>query len=154
MIEVIKPGPKIELIALRSLEARLGESLPSSYLSFLLATNGGYSHEYSVPYIDLALMSEQRAAIFHWLSACVTKSETGFLGIEEGHRHARGLLPQGVIPIAVEDGGDPIVLSLRNGDYGSIYLFITESPANQQMNKLATSFEEFLGKLKLTRRRA
>lgn len=154
LIEMIKPGPSTNEEALGGMEQRFGVKLPLAYRKFLLESNGGYSHMYSVPYVDQQLKSEQIADIFHWLSAGTVKQRDGFLGIEEGLKNMADILPKGVVPIAAEDGGDPIVLSFREADHGAIYYFSGEAPSDKAMNKLASSFEEFLGKLKLTRRRA
>lgn len=153
-IDMRRPGPATNEDMLAAIESRLAAKLPPAYRKFLLQNNGGYSHVYSVPYIDQYLKSEQIADIFHWMSAGTTKHRDGSLGIEEGLKNMSDLLPKGVVPIAAEDGGDPIVMSLRREDYGSIYYFSGESPLDKAMNKLASSFEEFIGKLKLTRKRA
>jgi hypothetical protein len=154
-INMIEPGAVITKEEIENFEKRFGQRLPEDYVKFLLLSNGGYSDEYRMDYEDAQYKDKQTAVIYHWFALGGSrKSPTRILGIEEAMRNMRDRLPTGLLPIASDDGGDVIVLSVRDADRGAVLFFSSEAPLDKSLSKLSTSFTAFLDKLKLTRKRA
>jgi hypothetical protein len=89
-------------------ESRVGASLPADYREYLLTTNGGAPNapcyrgdvmDLYVQHIFSLLEDEQRGLIWEWQTA----------SLPDSLRHT-------LIPVAIVNGGDRLLLSLVNGE--------------------------------------
>jgi len=153
-IEIVEsPGP-IDAALLEGFERRLPATLPGDFRSFLLSTNGGFSHSYSLDYTSTAF-GEQSTAIFLWGSLGAPFKQNYFMSIEGVSESAKGLIPSGTIPIASpESGHELILLSLNRENYGAILHYDDETAPEKATSKVAASFAAFSDRLKLVRRRS
>jgi hypothetical protein len=53
--------------------------------------------------------------------------------------------PYSYVPFAYDEGSNPLFLSLRDGDYGCVYICALDGTGN--IKRVAASFEEFLERL-------
>ena len=156
-IEIVEPPPKEATIKdIAGLERSLGQVFPADYRDFLLQDNGGFSHEYSIPYTSSAWGEGQSVAIFLWASLGIAPAAGSFMSLENAlnNRRKHGKFPALLVPIAEGDSGcGAIVISLRSEDHGRVYFWDDEAPDHQAMSFLAISFSALVDALVLKRRR-
>ncbi len=150
MIQMIDSFQKVGLSQINELEAMLHIEIPEDYRLFLLSCNGGRPRKHVFTYIY-----EGRQEM-----GCVSR----FLGIHEGewdnlhqttktYKIFQKRLPDNLLPIANDPGGNLICLSLTGNDLGSIYFWDHdwegEEPSYENTFLIATSFTEFIDSLML-----
>ncbi|MCE9547334.1 MAG: SMI1/KNR4 family protein [Planctomycetia bacterium] len=152
-IERAKPAPTAAQLA--AIEELLGASLPPTFREFLQVANGGYL-EY---FIDVPWGEGKSEP----LSFC------SFFSADEGDfcdetligeiRSAREYqnVPSGVLPIARDGGGSILYLDLSQEGRGRVIAFVEGLPewaglrTESAFVELASSFDEFIGKLRMDR---
>jgi cell wall assembly regulator SMI1 len=125
--------------ALEQCEKDLGVRMPDQFRSFLLKHNGGRPTPACFDFRD----SEGGSTIqwFHGISEDYNKS------LLRKSRMFHERIPQGLLPIASDDGGNQICISVRETDYGKIYLWDHEDPDPDNIIVVADTFDEFLAGL-------
>lgn len=139
-------GPRISDLEIARLERKIGFRIPDEYRAFLMEHNGG-----------------RPTPKFFSISAC--KEQTvgqilDFFGIGDPLESCRldwnfdvflGRMPPGLFPIACEDGGNIICLSLGGAGIGSVYYWDheeeTSPPGYGNVYKISDSFGQFLDDL-------
>jgi cell wall assembly regulator SMI1 len=134
-------GKKIFDLDIRRLENRLGVKLPEEYRAFLEKYNGGRPN--AKYFLVVGFDNEPRQIL-------------DFYGIDDPIESCRldwnfevlfGRMPNGFFPIACEDGGNIICLSLAAKSYGNIFYWDhdEESQPATYVNvyKVADTFKEF-----------
>ena len=135
-------GPELAESDIRSLEARLGRSLPADYRRFLLETNGG---------VPVPRDIETPGAAQQWsinvllgLSRMIASSN-----IASVLDDICDTVPPGYLPVAVGDGGEIILLAIDGANVGSVVLWQWQeddlSSRQRHLYPLAGSFRKFLG---------
>ncbi len=139
---VDRPAPTPEEIA--AVESVVAASLPATYVDFLRFSNGGQ------PELDTFYVSTDAGAeawnvnsFFHISSD--TDSTESVMWV---YNRLRRYLPERVLPIAGNGGGDVIALDLRAGSYGHVILWVHDEPA-EPLRIVSSSFEEFVGSLEV-----
>ena len=141
-------GPLDELILSRH-EDSWGFRLPDDYRRFLLQFNGGRPHPRYFEFKD-----HEGGSSVH-----------SFLGFNEDYNRNlvkklqmfKDRLPARFFPVAYDDGGNQICLSISGNDRGKVYFWDHELQADQTVGEspenadnimlVADSFEEFLNGL-------
>jgi hypothetical protein len=139
------PPPDGERAIERVEQALIGDRLPDPYRRFLLTHNGGTPDPAGFVYADE--------------SGPYTDSEVArFMGIgdtnydlEEWSEIYRGRMPEELLPIAVDPGGNVICLAIAGANRGAVYFWDHEAesdpPTWSNVHRLADSFDAFLANL-------
>jgi len=110
---LLEPGEPVPASELDALEKNLGFLLPEEYREFLLACNGGYASD-----------QKGRFEIFHPFRK-VTGEHVGvdqfFSAQLTLKKPSNRMVPDHCLVIASDAGGNLIVLSCRETDFGAIY---------------------------------
>lgn len=138
-MQVTVPNPYGELTEkeLSRFESRLGAKLPESYRSFLLQYNGA-------TWVDkrfLVSPSEGSSNIHH-----VHGIHQGpeYRQLESAIERFRGRMPDWCIPIADDEAGNQVCISVREDDKGRIYFWDHET---NELVLVSATFEQFLESL-------
>lgn len=125
-------GQALSVQELIEFQNGFGVQLPLAFRQFYLAHNGG----------DLS----DGNADNDFLLGGFTPIKYGAAPIEVVYRDLVDSLPslEGLIPFAYDFGGNSYLLSLRNDDYGSIYLYLMDE---EDLAFVCESFEEFMAEL-------
>jgi len=109
-----------------------GAQLPVAFRQFYLEHNGG----------DLSDSNGDN----DFLLGGFTPIKYGVAPVEVVYRDLVDSLPslEGLIPFAHDYGGNSYLLSLRNDDYGKIYLYLMDE---DELAFVCASFEEFMAEL-------
>jgi cell wall assembly regulator SMI1 len=124
-------GPvTVDVIA--ALEKQLGARLPSDYSSFLRQDNGGRPLEYAV---TVAGWGDTVINSFFG-AGCPGRQALDFQA-----RRMSSMLPEAVMPIGDDPGGNYFCICLRPPDAGAVFLWDHEQAA---LFRIAQSFSSFL----------
>jgi hypothetical protein len=121
-------------------EQALGKLLPDDYRRFLEASNGGWAPSPSVFHYNM------------WDAQNVASVVINFWGLGENLDQPvlRQGLREGYIEIGMDPVGNPLLLSLRESDFGHVYFWETDwdfqlpGEEHPSVAHLANSFTEFL----------
>lgn len=150
MTDVIIHDSRVTLVEadLVHFEQQLGFTLPSDYRAFLLRHNGGYPEPNYFPIANFPL---DDYGILEWL-LCLEEGYT--LDIRRHLEVYRDRIPQGLLPIARDPGGNILCLSLNEHDKGTIFYWDHEGevgegavPDLENVYFVAHSFDDLLSKL-------
>jgi hypothetical protein len=135
--------PAVSESHINSLEKLIGNNLPGSYRNFLLVYNGGFptaanvfrnsnseflfSHFFSLENPQGAVIDEKKEGVLTEYKAIMTQ------------------LPRNYLPFASEPTGDVYVLDTSFGENAPVYIWLHD--ADEELVKLADSFEDFISKL-------
>jgi hypothetical protein len=150
MVQMYKSNGPITLAQINALEARFSFSLPTAYREFLLTYNGGSPEPCGFLYQN---QGKSYRAIAN-----------RFLGIQDGsyslyedlltYKEREKRVPDNLIPIADDPGGNLICLSVSGSDCGKVYFWdhdlesdYGEEPDYSNVYFIANSFEEFFQNL-------
>lgn len=140
MIRISSPGCVLSEVEVEGLEATLGSTLPEPYREFLLAYNGGRP----VPDgIVIPGYDETDVQVIFGVGRQVESS-----CIDWNLRLLESRLPDGLLPIATDSGGNLFCLSLRREDRGAVLYADLESVFGElgiaPIHMVCSSFTEFL----------
>ena len=144
-MEIIESYTPLNESDIEQIESKLGFALPGEYRVFLLKNNGGRPIPDGV---------KHEGEYFDFVSCFFgvrfnTYADDLFRNIEEYSEYVLSHY----LPIGDSPGGDLYCLSLKDGDFGSVYHWDHElanydgDPWEENMTKLAGSLNEFLGNL-------
>lgn len=137
-VDYIEKGEPISEQEIRIFESEIGTQLPNQYRDFLLEYNGGSLAG------EVSYKSEFELLGFLELSADTD------LGLRRAWVDFQELMPEGLLPIAVDIGNEPIMISLRADSSGVIYLGSGTSGGLQEelvVKEIEPNFECFLNEL-------
>lgn len=128
--------------AIASLEKRLDIVLPSEYKEHILKYNGGYPNKECFD-----TQGGGRSKI-HYFYAIYDGEYSNFEKSFNIFKIEETRMLSHVFPIAYDDGGNQICISIGDKDYGKIYFWDHEEesdePDYENMYLIANSFNEFL----------
>lgn len=101
--------------------ANLGVTLPQDYAQFLLDTNGGYPVNTVVP-----LPKKKQAEVQYFLAM---KSKNAHANLEKAAGRMKGRIPEALLPIAINSGGDYYCLGIEGERTGKVYLWRHDTEA-------------------------
>lgn len=136
-VEFVNTGSQISQGDISEFENKYEVSLPQEYKDFLLQTNGGRPEPDFFPFSDDGFVV------------------TWFYNLKNG-KHlleltlellwiAEQIVPRTLIPIARDQGGDLVCISLNEEEYGKIYMWFGSTDSDPVF--LAESFTEFIDAL-------
>jgi SMI1 / KNR4 family (SUKH-1) len=115
-------GPKITESTLASLEKQLGCKLPEDYLGFLLEHNGGYPEKPFFHCEELPVMS-----MVDWLCAidddlAKPNPHAHIITMSRAYALWGSIVPSDMLIIGSVDNDDPLMLSIRGGRQGRVFV--------------------------------
>ncbi|MBN6151536.1 SMI1/KNR4 family protein [Xanthomonas sp. AmX2] len=125
-------GQALSVQELIEFQDGFGAQLPEAFRQFYLAHNGG----------DLSDSNGDN----DFLLGGFTPIKYGVAPVEVVYRNLVDSLPslEGLVPFAYDCVGNSYLLSLRNDDYGKIYLYLMDE---DELAFVCESFEEFMAEL-------
>lgn len=139
-------GPDVDAAALEAFEVILGYPLPADYRSFLDTTNGGIPHPNTVPE-----PSQGFVGVRWFLSLDVDNGEESLSAALEMWQ---GRYPAGLLPIAVCDGSNLLLMDATDVNQSQIYYWDHDGEADEgdgprldNLTRVAHSFSDLLNSL-------
>lgn len=123
-------------------ENEIGFDFPATYRQFILSNNGGLSTEciFDIP------NRGKSSVVFYGIHT--GKDHSDLVITQKAYKHR---LPDHVLPIGVDPGGNLICLAAEVGNEWKVYFWDHEQenspPELSRMYKLANSFSEFIDSL-------
>lgn len=134
--------------AIAVLEGFLGLKIPTGYRDFLLDGNGQWQggKDFDIP--------EQGSTSLNYFFPLVSKNLTDNLPYKM--KLYRGRVPEEMLPIASDSGGNLLLLSLKGKDRGAVFFWDhemeaedeDEQPYYENIQLLSRNFDDFLKTLK------
>jgi len=132
-------------------ETKLGVSLPVDYRTFLLRHNGGWPEPSTFPLENNP--SDDHARVHYFL--CIEEEDP--YNLIDWAEDFQGRVPPGLLPIAVDPGGNLVCVSTSGGKSGTVYFWDHEeeagegeTPGYDNVYYVAENFEDFLNMLTST----
>ena len=135
-VRYIEHSAPATLAAIEHAEAQLGFLLPDQYRRYLLTqANGGWTD-------DALLPGFPHVAVNHILG--VGRNDSDDLVRSCGH--LAPLLELGFLPVADAEGGNPICISMRTDDVGTVWFNDHELHLDEEgaFTQIATSWDAFI----------
>lgn len=135
----------------RNVEQLIGARLPEDYREFLLRYGSDHAYFNQTVAISHPAHPDGFFGIDHFLGA-VPRENSYCYDLLARYAEDRSILPDGVLTIADDGGGNFICLAVSGENRGRIYYWDHEEaeqgivPTYQFLQPLADSFDEFLGK--------
>jgi hypothetical protein len=148
MPDMVEANPPTTIEAIEDFERTRSVTLPSSYKLFLLTSNGG------VPALSHFPLAGRRGNPFESVQVfCGIGVRWPTTELSYALDLYRGGIPEGVVPIADQDGGSFICLDLRDGTDRVVFwdhrhFWSTGEWREQDVYRIAESFEAFLDLLR------
>lgn len=123
------------------LERRLGRELPREYRGFLLQHNGGKPHS---RVFDMPMLNDvDEIGYLYGINVSQYYDLSYMLEIYQGR------IPDTLLPVADDPGGNQICISLGKDDLGAIYFWDHELEfEGSAATRIADSFDAFVGSLR------
>jgi hypothetical protein len=141
-LHFVQPNPLVDEAGVAMAERNLGLSLPQEYRGFIVENNGGLSSEgvFDIP------GRGQSSIVFYGIRTGHDYSD--LVVAYTGYRHR---LPDGIVPIGFDPGGNLVCLSVDGEDAGKVWFWDHEKesnpPTRQSLYWLADSFGSFVDSL-------
>ena len=136
-------GRQLSRDDIRRVELRMGIQLPGEYTAFLLKYNGGRPTPNAYPIEGLRNNPFGVIQVFFGIDDPLESSN-----LDWTYDVISGRVPPNLLPIACDDCGDLICLSLFGEDAGSVLFWDQHTepstPSYANVYKIADSFAEFL----------
>lgn len=150
MVKFSESGKKLKESKLESFEKKIGLELPLEYKSFLLKHNGGECDPCVFDFIENGEESDSSISTFYAIGGIdddYDLEENIDIYINDEKR-----LPDGLIPIAEDDGGNLVCISCTGDDKGKIYFWNHEEEDEDDLTAnlyfVSNSFNEFVESLR------
>ncbi|MBR2683602.1 MAG: SMI1/KNR4 family protein, partial [Atopobiaceae bacterium] len=117
-------GKQLTQESLTRLEEVLGLPLPSDYKGFMMEANGGTPEEDLVyRFVDVATGRTNESDVRELLVIYDNQEDDNWDDILRTHTTMveEGTIPPHFLPVATDSGGNPLCMSLRKDDFGSIW---------------------------------
>jgi cell wall assembly regulator SMI1 len=136
-------GPAITEEDVRAVEQEIGLLFPENYKDFLLTQNGGRPSPNGFPIAGHNIDDFGGIQVFLRINGDVESSN-----LDWTYQIMYGRLPDNLFPIARDDGGDLVCISLYGEDAGAVVFWDihqeTDEPTYDNVYHIANSFEEFI----------
>ena len=147
--KITNPGPPVSQEQISLLEKELAIELPESYRGFLLETNGGEPSpdEFIVPGWE-----GEASAVSSFFSISDDKEA----GLESEILSFKARIPDSIIPIGTDPGGNLICIGIADTNRGKVYFWDHEDELDENGESkldfsntylVAGSFDEFMENL-------
>lgn len=128
---------------IRALEKNMAVSLPEDYKAFLKRHNGGCPDPTYFPIHGFENNPIGTIQVFFRIDGPIKSSN-----LDWNYRTFLGRIPENLFPIACEDGGSLICLSLSGPDKGAVYYWDyygeAQPPSYDNVYLIAETFQKFL----------
>jgi hypothetical protein len=144
MIETMEDqGRTLTETDIEQLESQIEKPLPIDYKTFLLKYNGGCPTPNAFPIEGLANNPFGTIQVFFRVGGHIESSN-----IDWNCEVYNGRLPDNLLPIACDDGGDLICISIYGKDAGAVVFWDahqeTNEPTYNNVYPIADSFSRFI----------
>ena len=141
-IEFQEAYPYLNEYILLPLEKFLDINFPKDYREFLLNVNGGYPNKRDFKFIN----SVEGSTVHFFYGINGMGYEVDFL---QQYKYNQSRIPDDMIHIAADCGGNQILLSVKGKNRGSIYFWDheLEGSCSENVILITTSFNEFINML-------
>lgn len=149
-VGIRRPFAPVAEVAIADAERRMGRPIPAPYRAFLLAHNGGFPDPDGFVVSDDGGARDEQRQIKHFFGVNTGKRVTDIVSRFEMHR---GRVPDALLPIATDMGGNLISLATAGPAVGAVYLWDHETtpdggmPPYGRAIRLAPTLEVFLAGL-------
>lgn len=137
-------GPILTEIDIKRCEKAIGVNLPQEYKEFLLSNNGGCPDKSIFSIKDFVNNPEGKVQLFFSI-----RSPVASRNLDWNFEVFLGRVPKGMIPIARDDGGNLVCLSVEDGMEKGVFFWDhdeeTEPAALSNVYWLANNFKDFFG---------
>lgn len=143
-IQIHDSRPALTVLDIQKLEEKLDISLPSDYRSFLLSYNGGKPDPAAFPLPENPVDTHAMVDWFYCIHDGDPYDLETFLNIMTTR------IPNGLLPIAIDPGGNQICIQVVGDERGKIYFWDhEEEPFHDPQDYdgtllIANNFSEFL----------
>ena len=150
-VTITDSGEPISDIEYGQFVSEFNLSLPDSYKEFILENNGGYPEESSFDSseedgYDINIDNFNRISVgdevFEELEDKVYSAREAI----QDHQISQEDIPSHLYPFALVLGGNNLCISMKNEDFGSIYIYALDGRTPVQ-RYVASSFEELINGL-------
>jgi hypothetical protein len=128
---------------IRRIESLIGMRLPVDYVTFMLKYNGGYPIPSAFPIEGFVNNPFGVIQVFFGIDRPIESSN-----LDWNFETFNGRIPANLFPIACDDGGDLICLSLFGEDAGAVLFWDcyaeSSEPSYENVYRIASSFQEFV----------
>jgi len=151
--DLIETGPVVTKEVINNFERENNISLPEDYIEFLLKNNGGmFIYDYvNFDFKDKLGDNTAIVDIFYGINY-----PADVYDLKTMLNRTRDRMPNNIIPIANDPGGNKICISIKGEDYGKVYFWDhefeadeDEKPDYRNLSLIANSFTEFFKLLKV-----
>lgn len=136
-------GPQLSPEDIRRIESLTGISIPDEYRAFLLKHNGGRPIPNTFPIEGLENNPFGDIQVFFGIDDPVESCNVYW-----NYEVHKGRIPSNLLPIACDDGGDLICVSLFGEDAGALLFWDRHTeprqPSYENVYRIAASFSEFI----------
>ena len=115
LISMREGGPSVSYADVERLETTIGRILPDDFKRFLMQFNGGRPEPNTYPLLGL---DKNPYGVVHFFFGIDGPIES--YSLDWVYEVASGRIPDNLFPIACDDGGDLLCLSLYGDDAGSV----------------------------------
>jgi SMI1 / KNR4 family (SUKH-1) len=141
--EMLDVGPPLTDARIAKLERELGIKLPDGYRSFLSRYNGGHPKPAFFPIQGL---DNNPFGSIHYFFGVDRLMQSNH--IDWNYRTYAGRIPRELLPIAGDEGGNIICLSLRESNKDAVYYWDHDDehspPTYRNLYLIAQTFDRFL----------
>ena len=140
--KLIDQGASLTTAQVDRIEDRLGMKLPDEYRNFLLDHNGGTPEPRAFPIVDFDKNPKGLVQVFFRIDDGIESSR-----LDWNYKVFKGRIPKELFPIACDDGGGLICLTISGTNVGAIYYWDfygeTRPPTFDNVYPVAGSLGEF-----------
>jgi hypothetical protein len=125
-------------------EKRFGFSFPAEFRTHYLKFNGGRPEKNRLVLDDGISIVHQFLPIKYGKASLLLEHDLQELKVNQS------LIPEYLVPFAIDPGGDYYCFNIRTSELGAIYAFHMDHAKNPEraMERLASSLSEFFAKLR------
>ncbi len=140
-------GPGISRDQIQRVESLTGTAFPDDYITFLMRYNGGRPSPNAYPIEGLSNNPFGVIQVFFGIDYPITSCNLDW----NYHVH-KSRIPSNLFPIACDDGGDLICISLSGTDENAVFFWDRHTepaePSYKNVYRIAPSFSEFIERIR------
>ena len=139
--------PPLSAQRVKQVEKKYGIKLPLQYRNFLLAHNGGQPIPNEFHFKKK--QGQYTDSIVDWFLAIYEGENDNFEEYYDTYKIDENRIPENLVPIAHDPGGNLICISVSGDDEGAVFFWDHEHEEDgDNIHLIADSFDEFLSGLK------
>lgn len=148
---LLNSSAKISTLKLSKIEKKLSMRFPEDYKSFIIDTNGGIPEKDMLyDFYDEVTETKNTSIIRRFYSVCDENSEYNLERIFNT-MYKEQIIEKDMLPIADDPLGNPLCISLKQSEYGTVYYlnheFENVETGFLMKSKIADNFSDFIKSL-------